>query len=78
MVSSQFYLNFCVYLVVNRTGLHSSQSEPRPHFMARGFLLNMGRWTIHVDDKEECLGFWDNVGPLTNKYFNILANCDRI
>jgi hypothetical protein len=78
LVSNYFYPNFCIYLVLNRTGLHSSILQRRPHFTGRGFLQGIGRWTIHVDEKGVCLDFYNNAGPWTNKYFNIRKNCDRL
>jgi hypothetical protein len=78
LVSSSLYPNFRLYRTLNRTSLHSSISQRRPHFTGRGFLQEIGRWTIHVDDKGVCLDFYENAGAWTGKYFDIRKNCDQL
>jgi hypothetical protein len=57
--------------------MHKSDSEPRRHITARGFVGGYGRFTIHADLRGQCFGAFSNAGYMTGVYLDIDNECEE-
>jgi hypothetical protein len=57
--------------------MHESESEPRRHFTARGFVGGYGCFTIHADLRGQCFGAFRNAAYMTGVYLDIDNECEE-